>query len=321
MTAALATALSVPPTHLLAQPEADPSWGDEETADETSEEVEPAEDIDTAGEVDSAEDIDTAGAVQPATPIATAPVDPIAPKTVEDIKIPEQKGLGMMIAAGGLGAVGWGVMGWRIARIRSRCTADAVDVMSVSEEDAQMLFDSAVDCFSARGENAGLWALQALPNAANWGIAPGAAAIRAKYDAARSAKTGEVDRKPGVFIGTGAGLLAAGVVGRVVVAVYQVQALNPTKSVFARCIDGSSVDTEEFFDCYRGNVSTRYAMHQLSSAAVAGGAGLLAYGVVYKRERKNYEKNFGAQPATALEFSVAPQLALNYTGVSAQLRW
>ena len=220
-----------------------------------------------------------------------------------------------------LGAVGWGVMGWRIARIRSRCTADAVDLTSVSEDDADMLVDAAVDCFSARGGNIGLWLLQAAPNGTNWGIAPGGAAVRAKYDAARSVKTGEVQRKPGVFIGTGAALLGLGVVGRITVMVFQVQALNPAKSVVARCIESDDTAIDDFFDCYASNVSTRYAMQQLTSSAIAGGAGLLAYGVVYKRERRNYQKNFGAEPVARMEFSVQPQLSLGYTGVAANLRF
>ena len=63
-------------------------------------------------------------------------------------------------------------------------------------------------------------------------------------------------------------------------------------------------------------------MHQLSSSAVAGGAGLLAYGVVYKRERTNYERVYGGEKqASRVEFTVQPQLSLDYTGVSAHLRF
>ena len=324
ISAALVTAMAVPSpvaSTLLAQPEPDPSWG--EASPEESEEAATA----TAPEETATEATGPAdphaptNGVQPATPIATAPVT-MAPKTVDDIVIPEQKGLGLMITSGALGAVGWGVMGWRIARIRSLCKADAVDVTSVSEENLSDVTESARDCFiNGRGANAGLWFLQAIPNAVNWGIAPGAATVRAKYDAARSAKTGEVNRKPGVFIGTGAGLLGLGVVGRIVVMVMQVRALNPTKGVAASCIDGTDTQVDEFFDCYASGVSLRYGMHQLTSAAVAGGAGLLAYGVVYKRERRNYEKVFGGTPVAKLEFRVQPELSLNYTGVSANLRF
>lgn len=315
LTATLVTALSVPPpSTALAQPQADPSWGEDASADDEA----PAEET---APVETTADDDAVAPVQPAAPLeATVPVE-AKPKTLDDIQIPEKKGIGLMVAAGGLGAIGWGVMGWRIARVRSRCTADAVDVMSVSEDDADMLVNSARDCFSAVGGNIGLWFLQSLPNGANWGIAPGGAAVRAKYDAARSVKTGEVDRKPGVFIGTGAALLSLGVVGRITVMVFQIQALNPAKSVIGRCIESEGTEVDEFFDCYSSNVSTRYAMHQLTSSAIAGGAGLLAYGVVYKRERRTYQKNFGAEPVARLEFSVQPQLSLGYTGIAANLRF
>lgn len=326
ISAALVTAMAVPSpvVSVLAQPEPDPSWG-EDTSEEAAPEATPAEDAapeDASTETEGPADPHApTNGVQPAAAVA-ATTTPIAPKTVDDIVVPEQKGLGLMITAGALGAVGWGVMGLRIARIHEKCQADAVDVMSVSEDDLEMVTESARDCFiNGKGANMGFWFLQAVPNAINWGIAPGAATVRAKYDAARSAKTGEVNRKPGVFIGTGAGLLGVGVVGRIVVMVMQVRSLNPLKGVAAGCIDGAETQVDEFFDCYASGVSLRYGMHQLTSAAVAGGAGLLAYGVVYKRERKNYEKNFGAAPVAKLEFRVQPELSLNYTGVSANLRF
>jgi len=325
ISAALVTAMSVPSPVVsaqLAQPEPDPSWGEESASEDAAPEaadVAAPEDAPTEAE-GPADPHAPINGVQPATPIATAPVT-TKPTTVDDIVIPEKNGLGLMITSGALGAVGLGVMAWRIARIRSLCKGDDVDVMTVNQDNLENVVNSAKDCLSARGTNALLWGLQAAPNAVNWGIAPGAATVRAKYDAARSAKTGEVNRKPGVFIGTGAGLLGVGVVGRIVVMVMQVRALNPLKGVAAGCIDGADTQVDKFFDCYASGVSLRYGMHQLTSAAVAGGAGLLAYGVVYKRERKNYEKNFGATPVAKLEFRVQPQLSFNYTGVSANLRF
>lgn len=318
MTAALMTAAPVSPS-LLAQPEADPSWGEDSTddaAEDTPAEPESAED---PGDPAATDEVQPAAPVQPA---AAIPTEPIAPKTIDDIVIPDKKGVGMMAAAGAVGAVGWGVMAWRIARIKRLCTADSVDVMSVSEDDLSSVTESAADCFvSARGGNAGLWVLQALPNAVNWGLAPGAASVRAKYDAVRSVKNGDVQRKPGVFIGTGAGLLTAGGVGRIIVAVIRIRSINPVNGIAANCLDGADTQTDEFFDCYADRNALLYGMHQLTSSAIAGGAGLLAYGVVYKRERRNYERNYGAEKAAKLEFTVAPQLSLDYSGVSANLRF
>ncbi|MGH1341492.1 MAG: hypothetical protein ACRBN8_08075 [Nannocystales bacterium] len=325
MTAALLTTASVAPTHLasiLAQPEADASWGDDAEAP-----GEPADAVD--GQQDESLDTPAAEAspseVQPAAPVQAAaplPPGPTAPKTIDDIVIPNKKGIGLMATAGGVGALAWGVMGLRISRIKRLCTADSVDVTSVSEDDLESVTDAATECFlSARGGNAGLWVLQALPNAANWGLAPGAAAVRAKYDAARSVKTGEVQRKPGVFIGTGAGLLAAGAIGRTIVAVIRIRSINPVNGIAANCLDGADTQTDEFFDCYANRNALLYGMHQLTSSAIAGGAGLLTYGVTYKKERRNYERNYGVEKAARVEFTLAPQLSMDYSGVSANLRF
>lgn len=322
MTAALMTAAPVAPTHLassLAQPQADPSWDEDEGSAEDASEEGPAEGEGAPSDTEATDEVAPAAPVQPATPLA---VEPMAPKTVDDIVIPDNKGVGMMAAAGAVGAVGWGVMAWRIARIKRLCTADDVDVMSVSQDDLEGITESAGQCFlSARGGNAGLWVLQALPNAVNWGLAPGAATVRAKYDAVRSVKTGEIQRKPAVYIGTGAALLGAGAIGRVVVAVIRIRAINPVRGIAANCIDGADTQADEFFDCYANRNALLYGMHQLTSSAVAGGAGLLAYGVVYKRERRNYERNYGVEKAAKLEFTVQPQLSLDYSGVSANLRF
>ncbi|MBV1860099.1 MAG: hypothetical protein KUG77_16925, partial [Nannocystaceae bacterium] len=254
--------------------------------------------------------------VQPATPIATEP------KTLDDIVVPHKQGIGLMATAGGVGALGWGVMALRISRIKRLCTADSVDVTSVSEDDLSDVTDAAEDCFLlARGGNAGLWVLQAMPNGVNWGLAPAAASVRAKYDAARSVKTGELQRKPGVFIGVGAGLFTAGAIGRVVVAVVRIRSINPAKGIAANCLEGTDTQTDVFFDCYADRNALLYGMHQLSSSAIAGGAGMFAYGLVYKRERRNLERNYGAEKVAKLEFTVAPRLSLDYSGVSANLRF
>lgn len=324
MTATLLTAPTVAPTHLasiLAQPEADPSWGEDEGSTEAPVENATGEetaDPDLSGTA-AAEEVAPAGPVQPAAPLAVVPA---VPKTIDDLVVPDDKGVGMMAAAGAMGVIGWGVMAWRIARINRLCTADSVDVTSVSEDDLSDVTGAAADCFlSARGGNAGLWVLQAVPNAVNWGLAPAAASFRAKYDAARSVKTGEVQRKPGVYIGTGAALLSAGAIGRVVVAVIRIRSLNPVNGIAANCLDGTDTQVDDFFDCYADRNALLYGMHQVTSSAVAGGAGLLAYGVVYKRERRNYERNYGVEKAAKLEFTIAPQLSLDYSGVSANLRF
>ncbi len=323
MTAALVTATTVVPAPLvstLVQPEPDPSWGEDGPAEEEAAVEETPDETASSAEESSA---DTATDVAaPAEPVPTYPVAAPKPTTIDDIKIPEKKGLGLMITAGVLNAASWGVMGWRVSRIKRLCVAGDISLTSVSAEDLDEVTESAADCFvSGRGGNALLWGLQAVPNAVNWGIAPGAATVRAKYDAAMAAKTGEFQRKPNVFIGTGAALLSAGAIGRVVVAVIRIRSLNPTKGIAVGCLNGGETGVDEFFECYADRNALLYGMHQLTSTGIAAGAGLLAYGVVYKRDRANYARNFGAPPIAKLEFSVQPQLSLDYTGVSANLRF
>ncbi len=199
---------------------------------------------------------------------------------------------------------------------------DDIDATTVDDDTIGDVTDDATDCFlSGRGGNAGLWVLQAVPNAVNWGIAPAAATIRAKYDAARFVKHGEADRKPNVFIGTGAALLGAGAIGRIVVMVIRIQSLEPEKGIALNCLDGAETEVSDFFSCYANKNAQLYAAHQITSAGVAGGAGLLAYGIVYKRERRNLEKKYDLEKQAQLEFRVEPQLSFNHTGVAATLRF
>lgn len=238
-----------------------------------------------------------------------------------EITIPPYQGTGMLIAAGLLGGLAAGVMGARVARIQRSCTAEGLEGMSVTEENLETFISSSAECFIAgRGANAALWVFQAAPNAATYGLAPAGAMRRAKYDAALSVKTGEVDRSPGAWIGAGAALLSVGAVGRVIVATVRIRGLNPLNGVAAGCVDGE-VASGDFFDCYADRNSLLYGMHQLTSSAIGAGAGMLTYGLVYKSERQTIQKVYGRESTTAFEFSVQPQLALSYTGASAVLRF
>ncbi len=310
-----------------AQPAPDPSWGEEEVAGPTDDTTDPAggteEPTDVEAQAEAPDPLETSAeetALAPTYPVQ--PTEPTGPADPGELKIPDDKGLGLMITSGALGAAAWGVMAWRIARIRRLCQADDIDATTVDDDTIGDVTDDATDCFlSGRGGNAGLWVLQAVPNAVNWGIAPAAATIRAKYDAARFVKHGEADRKPNVFIGTGAALLGAGAIGRIVVMVIRIQSLEPEKGIALNCLDGAETEVSDFFSCYANKNAQLYAAHQITSAGVAGGAGLLAYGIVYKRERRNLEKKYDIEKQAQLEFRVEPQLSFNHTGVAATLRF
>jgi len=238
-----------------------------------------------------------------------------------EITIPSYDGTGMLVTAGLLGGLAAGVMGARVARIQRSCTDEGLEGMTVTEDNVEMFVTNSAECFVAgRGVNAALWVFQAVPNAMSWGFAPAGAMRRAKYDAARSVKTGEVDRSPGAWIGAGAALLSVGAVGRIIVATVRIRGINPLRGVAAGCIPGE-VATGEFFDCYADRNSLLYGMHQLTSSAIGAGAGMLTYGLVYKSERKTIQKVYGHEERATLELSVQPQLSLSYTGASAALRF
>ena len=317
---ALVTAVLIPGGLQLVEPPSAPpagdSWDetDEVPAEGPSDEAPVADGEVPAGPTPQGEPV--AAPVAPAA-VAAAPAAP--PPTRESIIMPKS-GLGLIITSGVLGGVAWGVMGLRIGRIKKLCVADDIDVDTVSEDTLGDVTESLSDCFvSGRGGNLGLWFLQAIPNSVNWGMAPAAGRQRAKFDAVRFVKSGEADRKPVVFIATGASLLAAGAIGRVVVAATRIRSINPNEGIAVNCIRETETDVSEFFDCYGNTNALLYFGHQLTSGAIAGGAGLLTYGLVYKKERRRLEKML--EPKPALEVTVAPEVSFNYTGVNATLRF
>ncbi|MCA9710814.1 MAG: hypothetical protein KDK70_33540, partial [Myxococcales bacterium] len=235
--------------------------------------------------------------------------------------VPESTGLGLMITAGALGAVGWGVMGWRMSIVKNGCQNDT-DLETLEVSDAEELVGSGVGCINARVKSTAAWLLQAGPNSANWVIAPLAGSFRGKYDAARFALEGGRDRKPNVFIGVGAGLLAAGAIGRFAVLYIRARSIfSLADSYVASCIaDDMSTTPEQFFDCYARKNMLHFFGQQITSAGIGAGAGLLAYGVAYKKNRDKYLEGKGGEQAR-LEFSVAPSLSLHHTGVTASLRF
>lgn len=309
------------------EPEPHPSWNEPEAESEPADAPEsavpegeaadasdPAVPGDEAAPADEASAGDEAGAGDEADADDEADTSGTAPLT-----LPEQNGLGLMIASGAVGAVAWGTMGWRMAIVRNGCRNDT-DLTTVSEEDVAELVGSGVGCANARVLSTLAWVLQSLPNSVNWGLAPAAGMLRGEYDAARFVLEGAPDRQHKVFIGVGAGLLGAGAIGRIALVFIRARSLfNPTKSYIVTCIEGDMTTPEEFFDCYARKNMLHFFGHQLTSASVGLGAGLLAYGVSYGKNRKKYEKGQGGQ--ARLELEIAPQLSLHHTGVSATLRF
>ncbi|MCA9657821.1 MAG: hypothetical protein KC486_05715 [Myxococcales bacterium] len=323
LTAALVASLSPPPpalttTLLRANVEepADDGTADVVAAEDMAEETGDSAVGEAEAEAEAPEDAPSDGAEQ-----APPGEEGAAPPT--EITIPSKKGTGALITAGVLGGFAISMMGLRVARIKRFCTTGDIDPNTeITEDDLDQIANDAANCFIAgRGANAALWVFQAAPNAAAYGLAPAGALRRAKHDAAVSVATGDDSRNPGSFIGAGAALLGVGVTGRIIVAVLRIRSLNPLQGVAASCVVDGSTLASDFFDCYGDRNAILYGAHQLTASSIAAGAGLLTYGVAYKRERETIRTVYGLDKQTSFEFSVQPQLALTYTGAAATLRF
>jgi len=111
--------------------------------------------------------------------------------------------------------------------------------------------------------------VQYLANATTWGLASGAGSVRGRYEGIERAWAHQRSRKAGLIGGIGGGVLALGIVARVVAGVY-------VGRPFRHLIEE---DEQAFARAYRA----RLFGVQLSSAAIGLGAGLLAYGVAHRK--------------------------------------
>jgi hypothetical protein len=224
------------------------------------------------------------------------PAPTLAPPPALTAPPPQRKGTGLIVAASITGTLGWTFALTRMAFVK-QC-GDQLESTSDVETGTQ----AAWTCFA----RAGVANILLLPvvwgfNIATWGLAPAAGATRGKYDGTQAAFFGKPDKKAGGFIGAGAGLLAVGVIGRITAA-----------ALFARPF--RHLDPNNFdFDAFGREYRIRMFGVQLSSATIALGAGLLAYGIAYKANRgkwEHYRKNPGA-PQPRAQLRIVPSFDLD----------
>ncbi|MBX7080321.1 MAG: hypothetical protein K1X88_14085 [Nannocystaceae bacterium] len=239
-----------------------------------------------------------------ATTATATPTPAPTPKPSANAKPTYRKGTGLIIGASITGGLGW-VLGLTRMAFVKKC-ADAIQ----AADNAEKGFGAASTCFT----KAGLGNLLLLPfqytlNAATWGLAPAAGAVRGRYDGVEHAWSGKRSRKAGAFIGVGAGVLALGVIGRIVAAAM-VGAPFKKLSSDALLADPEGA-VEDFSRAYR----LRLFGVQLSSASIALGAGLLAFGAAY---RKNYESQskFLQQVRIMPDVQIDPRVGLGSAGLA-----
>jgi hypothetical protein len=247
---------------------------------------------------DAATDAATAGEVPPPTvdPANVAPA-PAAAAPAPAVAKPEyKKGTGLIIGASITGGLAWIVGLTRMGFVK-QCQ----DKLEESE-DIPTGTEAAKTCFLRAGAgNVALAFLQVPLNWATWGLAPAAGVVRGRYDGVDAAWEKKQARKTAAFIGAGAAVLAVGIIGRITAAAL---VLRP----YQKLADG---DVDGFFGGIRG----RLFGVQLSSAAIGLGAGLLAYGVAYR-------KNFDSENRRLQQVRLTPQLnfdptrGTSYTGLA-----
>jgi hypothetical protein len=256
----------------------------------------------------AAENAATESEVPPPTidPASVAP----APGPAPAIAKPEyKKGTGLLIGAGVAGGVAW-ILGLTRMGFVKQCT----DQLQSSDDVPTGTAAVRTCSFKAGAANAVMAIVQIPANWASWGLAAAGGAARGRYDGVDQAWLNGKSKKTGAFIGAGAALIAVGVIGRVTAGVL---VFRPYRN-FANDLVDAGADTgkvDEAVDRFSGAVRGRLFGLQLSSAAIGAGAGLLAYGIAYR-------KNFDSETRRLQQVRIAPQLDFDartggsFTGIS-----
>lgn len=303
MVAATASALALV---LALHPFSTPSAAFAQRATATATSAEPGSDVQPGWDDPPAEEAAPTGEVPPpeVTP-ATAP----PPSSVPTVALPPggnakpkyTKGTGLIIGASITGGLGWIAALTRLAFVKQceNAIEDAGDLQSGAA--------AGWTCFARAGVgNVALAIPQYTLNAATWGLAAGAGAVRGRYDGVEDAWSGKPSRKTNAFIGAGAGLLALGIVGRITAAAT---VRLPFRHVLVE--DPADIDAKAFARDYRA----RLIGVQLSSAVIGLGAGLLAYGVAYKKHHSEQSKVI-QQVRVTPDFNLDPRSGMGYGGLA-----
>ena len=219
-------------------------------------------------------------------PATTARPAEVPAKDAKDGQLPRWRGTGLMIGAGITGAIGWGLMFGRLA-LAQRCYDTAVAADSINTG-----IGAATTCIRNAGiGNAIMLPTQYVFNVATWALAPSGTALRGRYDGTQRALNGEERGATGAFIASGAVILAAGIIGRITAAAF-------VGRPFLRLVQDPP-DAGAFIREYR----LRMVGVQLSSASIALGASLIAYGAAHRRHYNRHAR-------LVHDLRVAPELQL-----------
>ena len=204
----------------------------------------------------------------------------------------QKRGLGLIIAAAGVGGVAWAMSAAQAAIISKSCIEDA---------DGSDPGGTISSCITQAGGLIALTAFKWIPNATTYGLAPGAGIVRGRYEAADFVYSGNHDRNGTLFAGLGGGLLGLGIIGKVVM-----WALVP------RTFACPTNPIEDYGPCVRRRWAGYFIGQQVMSSSIAAGAGLLAFGIYYNKERAARERLF-FRPDNV---RIVPNFQREFAGVS-----
>ncbi len=200
-------------------------------------------------------------------------------------------GIGLIVAAGAVGGVAI-VSGVGRMVIISKSCATTTGLVSDTE-------GSIGSCLRSAGSFIGLTVLEWTANAASYGLAPAAGVTRARYDGSNYMFSGRPDHNGAMLAGIGGGLLGLGVLTKV--------GLWATLTSRFTC----NADAE-YGKCVRRRFTAYFGAQQLGSSAIAAGAGLLAYGIVYRKDRAAKERLYFRPEQVRL----GPSFSRQFTGLS-----
>jgi len=209
----------------------------------------------------------------PPPPVVPSPAPEVTTVPQPPVKPDYNKGTGLIIAAGVTGALALAVGFTRMGLVK-QCQNALQDADGVTSEQG---IAAANTCFRGAGAaNLAMVPLQWALNWATWGLAAGGGVVRGRWEGVEHVWAKRQAKKSGAFIGAGAALLAVGVIGRITAAALVARP-------FEKLAEG---DADGFATALR----LRYLGVQLSSSAIGVGAGLLAFGIAY---RKTYRSESG----------------------------
>lgn len=271
------------------EPAADPSWDEPEPGD-------PA-DATTPAPTEPAPG-DPSDAVAPAPTTAPPPVLPVPSAVPQGIVVKPtvQSGIGLMIAAGATGGLGWVIALSKLAALNKCKSAIGEAVLNGSGG-----FGAIKQCGSSAKSMFALTPFGWIVNDVTYGLAPAAGVYRGRYDGTNASWEGKPQRPTPVFIGVGAGLLAGGIVGRIVTFVAFWRQLS-----IKRFLDGH-VPFEKY------PLGAHFVLQQVAAASVQAGGGMLGYGLAYKRAKTTEDSR--RKIGGFANVQLAPQVSWSYTGI------